>query len=38
MEKDFPEKGSHLVVVLRQKLTGELAAAKAALELSKIGD
>lgn len=38
MEKDFPEKGSYLVVVLRQKHTGELAAAKADLEGSERSD
>ena len=38
MEKDFPEKGSYLVVVLRQKRTGELAAAKADLEGSERSD
>ncbi len=38
MEKDFPKKGNYLVVVLRQKLTGELAAGKAALEMAKLAD
>lgn len=31
MEKDFPERGRSLVIVLRQKLTGELAAVQAPL-------
>ncbi len=38
MEKDLPEKGNYLVVVLRQNLSGELAAAKAGLEMMKIVD
>ena len=38
MEKDSPEKGSYLVVVLRQKRTRELAAAKADLEGSEGSD
>ena len=36
MEKDLPEKGSYLVMVLRQRLTGELSTVKAALENSKL--
>ena len=36
MEEDFPEKGNYLVVVLRQRLTGELAAAQAVLDMNNI--
>lgn len=36
MEEDYPKNGNYLVVVLRQKLTGELAAAQAGLNGNEI--